>query len=62
MPQKLLFSFANLIKFYRTPMANDSKDIMEFMKNATTKEILANADLWGEDLSFLYEEVSKYED
>lgn len=61
MPEKLLFSFANLIRFYRTPMANDSQEIMDFMKNATTKEILANTDLWGEDLSFLYEGVSKYE-
>lgn len=61
MPKNLLVAFASLIKFYKTPMANDSKDIIEFMKAATTKEILANEKLWGQDLTFLYDEVSKYE-
>ena len=46
--------------FYRTDMTNDDKEIVEFMKTATTAEILANAKLWGEDLSFLLPEVSKY--
>ena len=61
MPETLLFAFANLIKLYKTDMANDDKDVMEFMKNASTKEILANTSLWDEDLSYLYDEVVKYE-
>ena len=30
------------------------------MKKASNAEILANTELWGEDLSFLSEEVEKY--
>ena len=59
-PEKLLFSFARLIEFYKTDMPNDDKDVMEFMKNAGIEEILANDSLWGEDLSFLCNEVKKY--
>ena len=55
-------SFAMLIKFYKTDMANDDKDVMAFMKEASTKEILANVSLWDEDLSYMYDEVAKYED
>lgn len=62
MPETLILAFASLIKFYKTDMANDDKEIMEFMKNASTKEILASENLWGQDLSFLYDEVAKYED
>lgn len=61
MPETLLLSFSALLRFYRTDMANDDKEIMHFMKTAGTKEILAKEELWGEDLSFLYDEVSKYE-
>jgi tagaturonate reductase len=61
MPETLLFSFAKLIEFYKTDMVNDAPDVAEFMKNATTAEILANKALWDEDLSFLYSEIVKYE-
>lgn len=60
MPETLLFSFAKLIEFYRTDMTNDDADIIAFMKAATVDEILANKKLWGEDLSFLKKEVTKY--
>ncbi|MBE6645861.1 MAG: tagaturonate reductase [Ruminococcaceae bacterium] len=60
MPETLLFAFAKLIEFYKTDMANDDADVVEFMKNADAAEILANEKLWDEDLSFLFEEVSKY--
>ena len=60
MPNTLIFSFAKLIDFYKTDMTNDDKDVVEFMKTASVKEILANEKLWGEDLSFLEAEVSKY--
>ncbi len=60
MPEKLLFSFAKLIEFYKTDMTNDDADIVEFMKNASVEEILANKSLWDEDISFLAEGVEKY--
>lgn len=59
-PEALTFSFAKLIDFYRTDMTNDDKDVTEFMKSASTEEILANTSLWGEDLSFLAEDIKKY--
>ena len=59
MPVTLLFSFKKLIEFYKTDMTNDDADVIDFMKNHSTKEILANAELWGEDLSFLAEEIEK---
>lgn len=62
MPETLLFSFAKLIDFYRTDMTNDAPDVTKFMKTAPIAEILANAELWGQDLSFLTEEIEKYAD
>ncbi|MBE6700302.1 MAG: tagaturonate reductase [Ruminococcaceae bacterium] len=61
-PQTLVFSFAKLLDFYRTDMTNDDKDVVEFMKKATIPEILKNTELWGEDLSDLVCEVTKYAD
>ena len=60
MPETLIFSFAKLIDFYKTDMTNDDKEICEFMKTASVKEILANIKLWDEDLSYLSGEVEKY--
>lgn len=62
MPEHLLFAFAKLIEFYRTDMANDGTEIMNFMKNASVDEILSDVSLWDEDLSCLSEEVKKYVD
>lgn len=59
-PQTLLRGFAALLDFYKTEMANDAEDVMEFMKTRTLDEILANVDFWGEDLTCLKEEVVKY--
>lgn len=59
-PQNLIFSFAKLIDFYRTDMANDDQEIMAFMKTASIKEILSNKNLWDEDLSYLESEINKY--
>lgn len=58
-PDRLLLSFAKLIEFYKTDMTNDAKDITEFMKKSDVAEILANKDLWGEDLSFLKDEINR---
>ncbi len=60
MPETLLFSFAKLIDFYMTDMTNDDAEVTAVMKNSTVGEILANEKLWGENLSFLEAEVSKY--
>ncbi len=60
MPETLLFAFAKLIEFYKTDMTNDDKDVVAFMKNNNTASILANQALWGQDLSFLTDEVEKY--
>ncbi len=60
MPNTLIFSFAKLLDFYKTDMTNDDAEVVEFMKTHGVKEILANDKLWGEDLSFLTQEVEKY--
>lgn len=60
MPETLIFAFAKLIDFYRTDMTDDAKDICEFMKTATVEEILKKEEYWGEDLTFLKDEVLKY--
>jgi hypothetical protein len=40
-------------------MTKDDPKVCEFMKNADVSEILANKELWGEDLSCLLEDVKK---
>lgn len=60
MPETLLFAFAKLIEFYKTDMTNDDADVTEFMRTHNVREILANASLWGADISHLTTEVEKY--
>ena len=62
LPPTLTFAFAKLIDFYRTDMTNDDPAIVDFMKNASVAEILSKTEYWGEDLSFMLDEVSKYVD
>lgn len=50
-PKNLIFAFAKLIEFYKKGTPNDAPEIIEFMKNASVEEILANESLWGKDLS-----------
>ena len=59
LPETLTFSLAKLIEFYRTDMTNDDPDVVAFMKTASVDDILRNAELWGEDISFMAEEVKK---
>lgn len=59
MPKNLIYSFAKLIEFYKNGSPTDSEDVVAFMKEKTIAEILANKDFWGEDLSYLLEEISK---
>ena len=61
MPEKLVFSLYNLIKFYKTDMPQDDPAVIDFMQKNDIKAILANTEFWGEDISFLYDEVVKYE-
>ena len=56
-PQGLTFSLAALIAFYRTDDANDSQEIMDFMKTAPVEDILKREDYWGQDLSPLLGDV-----
>jgi tagaturonate reductase len=60
MPEKLLFSFAKLIEFYKKGTPNDDEKVMEFMKKASVGEILSNKAFWDLDLSYLVKEVEKY--
>ncbi len=59
-PERLMFSFAKLIDFYKTDMTDDAADVCEFMKESSVDEILANEKLWDKDLSYLADEVKKY--
>ena len=59
-PQGLTFSLAALIAFYRPDDANDSQEIMDFMKTAPVEDILKREDYWGQDLSPLLGDVKKW--
>ncbi|MBQ3126336.1 MAG: polysaccharide biosynthesis C-terminal domain-containing protein [Clostridia bacterium] len=39
--------------------SNDDQKVMEFMKNSDVKTILANKDLWDEDLTFLADAIEE---
>ena len=56
-PENLMMSFAYLIKFYKDGTPTDDASIIEFMKSADIPAILANADYWGEDLSYLADDI-----
>ena len=60
LPKCLTFSLAALIAFYRTDETNDNEDIMAFMKTASVADILKKEQYWGQDLSFMKDEVEKY--
>ena len=56
-PATLVFSLAKLIEFYKVGTPNDAPEVIEFIKNHTVEEILANTELFGTDISFLTKEV-----
>lgn len=60
LPRCLTFSLAALIAFYRTDETDDAEEIMSFMKTAPVADILKRADYWGQDLSFLLDDVGKW--
>jgi hypothetical protein len=59
MPEKLIFSFAKLIEFYKNGTPNDAEDVRKFMKEKSIPEILSNTAFWDEDLSYLADEITK---
>ena len=59
-PKTLLFSFGKLIEFYKKGTPNDDLQATEKMQRGTVREILADASLWGEDLTRFACEVEKY--
>ena len=61
MPGNLIFSLKKLIEFYKEGTPSDDEETISFMKEKSIKEILANESFWGEDISFLYDEVIKYD-
>ena len=61
MPKHLLYSLYKLIEFYQKGNPNDDEKIIAFMKEHSILEILANKEFWGQDLSFLYDEVMQYD-
>lgn len=60
LPKCLTFSLAALIAFYRTDEVNDGEEIMAFMKDAKVEDILKKENYWGQDLSFMKDEVEHY--
>ena len=58
-PERLVFSLSKLIEFYKKGTPTDDKAVIDFIKERSVKEILSNEDFWGEDISFLAEEVEK---
>ncbi|MBQ9965132.1 MAG: tagaturonate reductase [Clostridia bacterium] len=60
-PERLTFALACLIKLYKTMEIDDDAEVIEKMKSGSIEEILADKALWGEDISFLLAEVSKYD-
>lgn len=56
-PKHLVFALGKLIEFYKVGQPNDDPAVMEFVKNKSVAEILANENFWGCDLSDLLEEV-----
>ena len=61
MPENLILSLYKLIEFYKNGTPNDDSEVMAFMKEKSVAEILKNTDFWDTDLSFLYDEVMKYD-
>lgn len=61
MPENLILSLYKLIEFYKNSTPTDDGEVIKFMKEKSIKEILQHVSFWGEDISFLYDEVMKYD-
>ena len=58
-PKTLVFSLSKLIEFYKNGTPNDAPEVIGFIKSHTVEEILANEELFGQDISFLAKEVKE---
>lgn len=58
-PKPLAFSLACLIEYYKTNDVTDDNYAVDYVKNNDIKNILSNADLWGQDLSIMLDMVSE---
>lgn len=56
-PATLVFSLARLIEFYKAGTPNDAPEVIAYIREHSVDEILANSDLWGQDISHLAKEV-----
>ena len=56
-PRNLIFSFAQLIKFYQYGTPKDDEYVISFIRSSTIGEILSSQALWGTDLSYLASEI-----
>ena len=54
-PKNLVFGFTKLIEFYKVGTPNDSPEAVSALRDRDLAAILADAALWGEDLSDMYE-------
>lgn len=59
-PKNLLFSLAKLIEFYKRGTPCDGEEVTRKMREYSVSQILADKELWGEDLSRFLDEVEKY--
>ena len=57
-PRPLAFSLACLIEYYKTRPVTDDPKQAAFIRENPIPAILANAELWGTDLSFLTDTVT----
>ena len=46
----LSFAFYELLKLYRSGMANDTDEMINIIKTSSDKEIMQNKELWGESI------------
>ncbi|MBQ2664464.1 MAG: tagaturonate reductase [Clostridia bacterium] len=60
LPQCLVFSLAALIVFYKNGTPNDDADIIDFIRNSSTEQILGNTELWDDNLMYLKDLVDVY--
>ncbi len=60
LPKYLTLSLAYLICFYKNDNPQDDEQVITTMKNDSMGDILKNSSLWGQDISFLTDDVSAY--
>ncbi len=57
-PRSLALSLAALICYYKGFEPSDSPSAVEYIKAHAVPDILASAELWGQDISFMSDEVT----